>query len=52
MIKHIKILIMITICISISPNIAFAGPQSTNYELVEYGFGAGGTEATLTVIVK
>lgn len=48
MIKYIKIISILTICISLSPNIALAGPQSTNYELVEYGFGSGGTEATGT----
>ncbi len=49
MIKYIKILsILSIIVIFIGHQIVFAGPKSTNYELVEYGFGAGGTNTTGT----
>lgn len=41
-----KILINITIYIAIAlvlvPTLVFAGPESTNFELVDYGFGSGG----------
>lgn len=30
----------------IYPTLATAGPESTNYELVEYGFGSGGTASS------
>ncbi len=46
-IKNLKFKIVVVILISFviilrSTNIAFAGPTSTNFQLLDYGFGAGG----------
>ena len=41
--KHIKLIINIILLIIFCTPIAYAGPQSTSYEIKEYGFGAGGT---------
>lgn len=46
--KNIKFLLSILATILILyPSLAIAGPASTNYELEEYGFGAGGTDTTM-----
>lgn len=43
-----KIIIFATILILLFPNIAFAGPQSTSYELKDYGFGSATASTSST----
>jgi hypothetical protein len=42
----LSILVFLVPYILFTPEIVLAGPQSTTYELKEYGFGAGGTTGT------
>lgn len=45
--KYTRILIIISIYVVIlHPALVFAGPLSETYELVEYGFGSGGTASS------